>query len=216
MLLIHGVPEAQTPGPSLLTPHSPRPPGASQGSWALTCILDAAVSTLPLSFPSYLQKRRLQEHTQLALCPRERRSKAAGEVPLPIKLNGTKAPCALQELPLPGSFCLHRSLPKSSFWALPSPEGLWHNLGPIIKGKGARSKSDGGSHTPNTHMHTHTHCSDTSAHPGTLTHLHTQTFCIDMHLLGFSFYQVKSLAISWQREINHEGSRKELYERTAP
>ena len=67
-------------------------------------------------------------------------------------------------------------------WVLPFPGCLWHNLGPIIKGKRKRSKSDKGSHTPNTHMHTHT-CSARSTHKCTLIHVHTHF--IDMHLSGF-------------------------------
>ena len=154
---------------SLISPHSPRLPGASRGSWAITSTLDAAISTLSLSSPSYLQTTLLQEHAQLALCPRERRSKAAGDVPLPIKINGTKTPCVLHKLPLPGSFHLPCSLPK------PSP-GFSHPLGVfgIIWGPSLKGKGKG---VNQTRVHTHqTHtCTRTHMLSQVYTHMHTHT-----------------------------------------
>lgn len=156
-----------TPSP-LISPHSPRPPGASRGSWALTSTLDAAISTLSLSSPSYLQKRLLQEHAQLALRPRERRSKAAGDVPLPIKINGTKTPCVVHELPLPGSFHLPRPLPKPSS-GFSHPLGVFGIIwGPSLEGK-EKGVNQTGVHTHPTHTCTCTYMAQPDLH----THAHS-------------------------------------------
>jgi hypothetical protein len=83
---------------------------------------------LATSFPWLLAKRCYHENTQLALCLRVRQARAAGDVPLPIKINGTKLPCVLHEFYLPGSLV-------SSVLLLSLPSGLscplgvfWHRL----------------------------------------------------------------------------------------
>lgn len=60
--------------------------------------------------------------TQLAAHPRERQSGAAGDMPLPIKINGTKAPCVVHDVHLPGSF----HFAKAPLRALLSPGCLRH------------------------------------------------------------------------------------------
>lgn len=75
----------------------PRTTGARQGFHTGCSYLDVASS-----FPSSLQRCQYED-TQLAWCLRERQDKAVGDVPLPIKLNGTKLPCVLHEFYLPGS-----------------------------------------------------------------------------------------------------------------
>lgn len=149
VLLTNGVPEAHTLAPSSL-PTLPDPQEQAKGpELSLPCWMQP-ISTLPL-LSQVICKRGGCRSTQLALCPKGRQSTAAGDVPFPIKINGTKAPCVLHELPLPGSFRLHSSLPKPCFWAL-LPWGVFGTgLGPISKEKGARSKSDRGSHAPSTH-----------------------------------------------------------------
>lgn len=126
---------------------------------------DVSIPTL-LLLSHVICKETAKEHT-VGFVPEGEAAKAAGAVPLPIKINGTKPPCMLPEFYLPGSLRFHPSLTKPSFWALLSPGCLWHRVKDIIKGKGARNKHLGGaSHTPNTHT---CKCAHIQAH----AHIHT-------------------------------------------
>lgn len=115
-----------------------------------------------LFFPKLLQKKRLQEHTQLALCLRQRQSKAAGDAPLPIKVNGTKDSCVLHKFHLPGSLLLLHSLtkPLSGLSCLLGVFGIGQK--PSLKRKGPGvNRARRFTHTTHTHayihMHTHIH-----------------------------------------------------------
>lgn len=164
----------------LISSHCLGPPGASQGSWTVASKPDAAISTLPELFA----KGGLQEHTQLALCPRERQSKAAGDVPPPIKINGTKAPWVLHEFHLldpfpfpilPPSPVLSFPLPWMSLAQVPSSEGR------VPKGNQTRVHTHRESHTC-THSHTQLHCKYTHTHTCACTNT-----CTHMHLFSSSF-----------------------------
>lgn len=124
----------------------------------------------PCLFPAQVIYKRAccrSMHAQLALRPRERRSKAAGDVPLPIKINGTKAPCVLHKLPLLGSFHLPCSLPKPSS-GFTHPLGVFGIIwGPSLKGKG-KGVNQTGVRTHPTHKCTCTHMAQPDLH----THAH--------------------------------------------
>lgn len=130
------------------------------------CHFHAGCSHLNLvSFlPKLFAKEAAAEACTVGFGPRERRSKAAGDVPLPIKINGTKTPCVAHELPLLGSFHLPHSLPKPSS-GFSHPLGVFGIIwGPSLQGK-EKGVNQTGVHTHPTHtwlsqiythMHTHT------------------------------------------------------------
>lgn len=170
--------------------------------------------SLASSSPCYLQKRHLQEHTQLALCLRERQSKTAGDVPLPIKINGTKAPCVLHEFHLPGSLL--------SVFSHQAPSRLSCPLQVFDTGQKSSlkrrrpCKSDQEAHAQPTHTSLYTHA-DTcvftyTINTSTLIHVHAHfaqacTFSVSICLK----WNVGDLMrVSWWGELHCEGSRKKL------
>lgn len=154
--------------------------------------------SLASSSPSYLQKRHLQEHTQLALCLRERQSKAAGDVPLPIKINGTKTPSVLHEFHLPGSLL--------SIFSHQAPSWLSYPLRVLDTGQkpslreGGQGKSGQEAHAHPTHtcllIHTCRHMCVYMHYKHKHTHTCARAFCTSMHLFSFYLLLVKSLATS--------------------
>lgn len=143
-------------------------------------MLVTALSTLPLP---PLVKCGCRAHSVCSVPEGEAASTAAGDVPLPIKINGTKAPCVLHEFHLPGSSPLyHLTKPPPG---LSCPLGVF-GIGqrPSIKGKGPEvNQARGFAHIRHTHLYTP--ASTCTINACTLIRVRTQTFCTCMYLFGF-------------------------------